>query len=203
MRQRIKAALRTITADYRLEAKWLNTLSYLEYVGSRKISRTVAASHPTVDVLDHLADETRHALAFKRLAADRVGGEPTDYLCLEPAGVFFHKLDRELTAWATELVGGEHPHLNYLLVTSMIERRAMELYPLYRMASNDEIVRDELSAIITEEQDHRIRIEESCIRLLSEYGISDLSTPETVEATFFSEFWSALELEIGSSEETN
>lgn len=68
MRERIKSALRKIIADERVEARWLNTISYLEYVGARKIFRSVATSHPSVSVLDHLADETRHAAAFKVLA---------------------------------------------------------------------------------------------------------------------------------------
>ena len=198
MRERIKSALRKITADDGVEARWLNTVSYMEYVGARKIFRSVAQSHPSASVLDHLADETRHAAAFKELARHRGGGEPTQYLCLDEARTYFHKLDRELSAWTTDLVGEERPHLNYLLVTSMIERRAMELYPLYRSASQDDVVRGELAAIITEEQDHRVRIEETCVRLLGEYGIGDLTTPQTVEAAFFAEFWSAIEAALGT-----
>jgi hypothetical protein len=197
MRQRIKAALRIIASDSRLEARWLNTLSYLEFVGARKISRTVAASHPHLDVLDHLADETRHAMAFKQLASQLVGGEPGDYLCRKAAGTYFHKLDRELSAWTTDLVGREHSALNYLLVTSMIERRAMTLYPLYRSASRHDFVREELQQIVTEEQGHRVRIEEDCIRLLSEWNISSLSAPDAVESAYFDEFWTVLEAEIG------
>jgi hypothetical protein len=157
----------------------------------------MATSHPRLDVLDHLADETRHAMAFKRLAGELVGGEPAEYLCRDAAGTYFHKLDRELSAWATELVGREHPALNYLLVTSMIERRAMMLYPLYRSASEHGVVREEMQKIITEEQDHRVRIEEDCVRLLSEWNISSLSAPEAVESAFFAGFWSHLEVELG------
>lgn len=197
MRQRIKAVLRTVTSDSRLEARWLNTLSYLEYVGARKISRSVAASHPHLDVLDHLADETRHATAFKRLASELVGGEPGDYLCRNAAGTYFHKLDGELSAWTTELVGREHPALNYLLVTSMVERRAMMMYPLYRSASEHDFVREELQTIVREEQEHRTRIEQDCVRLLTEWNISSLSAAEAVESAYFGEFWSALEIELG------
>lgn len=100
-------------------------------------------------------------------------------------------------------MGQEDPKLNYLLVTSMIERRAMELYPLYRAASEDEVVREELAAIITEEQEHRIAIEETCVRLLSEYGIGDLTTPQTVEAAFFAEFWSAIEAAVGTESQVS
>lgn len=197
MRDRIKAVLRTIAADLQLEARWLNTLSYLEFVGARKISKSMAAHHPNAQVLDHLADETRHASAFKKLACELSGGDPGSYLCREAAGSYFHKLDRELSAWATDVVGHEHQALNYLLVTSMIERRAMTMYPLYRGASNHEFIRDELQAIITEEQDHRARIERDCIGLLSEWDIGDLSAPDAVESAYFAQYWTALEVELG------
>lgn len=200
MRERIKRALRTITQDERLEARWLNTLSYLEFVGSRKISRTVASSHPSAEVLDHLADEARHAAAFSGLARTVVGSAPSDYLARDAAGAYFNKLDRELSAWANDVAGREQPALCYLLVTSMIERRAMTLYPLYRAATSNETVREELGHIISEEQDHRVRIEEDCVRMLSEWNIADLSAPSAVESAYFADFWRVLEGELGLEE---
>ena len=197
MRDRIKRALRRITSDHHLEARWLHTLSFLEFVGARKISKTVANSHPSTLVLDHLADETRHAHVFKSLAAELVVGEPDGYLCRDEASRYFQRLDRELSAWTTDIVGREHPALNYLLVTSMIERRAMTIYPLYRSASKHEFVRDELSTIVREEQDHRVRIEDDCVRMLSEFDINDLSAPSAVESAYFAELWSSVEAELG------
>ena len=193
MRDNIRRDLRTIACDERLEARWLNTLSYLAFAGARKISRTVAASHPSADVLEHLADQSRRAAAFARLAERVLGTAPSDYLCRDAATTYFNKLDRELSAWATELVGQPHPSLNYLLVTSMIERRAMTLYPLYRSMTANVDVREELDRIIDEDKEYRVRIEEDCIRLLSEWNITDLAAPSAVESAFFAEFWRALE----------
>ena len=197
MKERIKMILRTIAEDAQTEAQWLHTLSYLEFVGARKISRTVASSHPTAHVLDHLADETRHAARFADLAEVVGGRRPTEYLCRDAARTYFARLDRELSGWANDLVGVEHQVLNYLLVTSMIERRAMILYPAYRGVTRHEAVRDELATIITEEQDHRMRIEDECVQLLSHWNIEDLSTPSTVESAFFSDFVRALEDHLG------
>lgn len=193
MRNRIKDVLDRITADRLLEARWLNTLSLMEFIGSRKISRTMAETHPSVDVLDHLADETRHALAFKELANLVHGGEVEGYLCGTAAKEYFFKLDRELSAWAAEMAGEESTELNYMLVTTMVERRAMMLYPLYRAASATEEVRNELKDILVEEQSHRVAIEEKCLSLLSEHGIENLSAPSTVESAFFIEFLGELE----------
>lgn len=197
MRERMKAVLRTICADERTEAKWLNTLSLLEFTGARKISRTVARHHPSLDVLDHLADETRHALAFKELAHDVVDGDPGAYLVEKAAKTYFGRLDVELSAWVEELVGREDSLLNYLVVTTMVERRAMELYPLYRAATERENVREELQAIIKEEQSHRIAIEERCVSLLSEAGVRDLSAASAVESAFFADLLVELEKTLG------
>lgn len=199
MRERIKLLLEEITADRQLESRWLNTLSLMEFIGARKISRTVADSHPSTDVLDHLADETRHALAFKELANCVRGEEETDYLVEDAAKTYFFKLDRELSAWAAEMAGEESTRLNYLLVTTMIERRAMVLYPLYRAATATDDVRAELTDIITEEQSHRVEIERKCVKLLKDFGIDTLSAPEAVESAFFIELLGELEREVGQS----
>jgi hypothetical protein len=189
----MKSALRRICEDELLEAQWLHTLSALEFIGARKISRTVARHHPTRQILDHLSDETRHAMAFKDLSFAAFGHEPSSYLCIEAAGEYFSKLDSELSAWFSEIRGKEDTALNYLLVTTLIERRAMKLYPLYRSITTREDVREELSAIIREEQAHRVAIESDCLGVLSEYAIPNLSVPEAVESAFFSGFWTAIE----------
>ncbi len=186
-----------LSADERLEARWLNTLSLLEFTGARKISRTVARSHASLDVLDHLADETRHALAFKRLAHAVAGGDPGAYFIEDAAKRYFSRLDLELSAWVEGLVNREDRTLNYLVVTTMIERRAMELYPLYRAATEREDVKEELQAIIKEEQGHRVAIEERCLSLLSEANVRDLTAPSAVESAFFSDFLAEAEAALG------
>ncbi|MGM0577625.1 MAG: hypothetical protein ACQEXJ_18005 [Myxococcota bacterium] len=195
MRERIKAALEVIAADVRTEAAWLNTLSLLEHVGARKISRTVAARHPSADVLHHLADETRHALAFKRLSEALSAGEDPGYLCGEAAGRYFRGLDRDLSAWVARLAGEEHPVASYLLVTTAIERRAMEMYPLYRAATGHAEVREELAAVVREEQSHRVIIEERCEAVLAEHG-GDLAAALEVEQARFGTFWGEVERRV-------
>lgn len=193
MRERIQAVLKQIAAEPALEARWLNTLSLLEFIGARKISRTVADRHPSLEVLGHLADETRHALAFKRLACEVAGAEISEYLCPQEAAAWFQTLDRELAAWTTRAVGREDVWLNYLLTTTLVEQRAMVLYPLYKAATRQAAVRAELGKVVTEEQSHRRQIEEACLRLLAEAGMSDLSGLKAIEERLFDGFLSALE----------
>lgn len=200
MRERIQNVLKQIAAEPALEARWLNTLSLLEFIGARKISRTVADRHPTLEVLGHLADETRHALAFKRLACEVAGGEVSSYLCPQEAAVYFQTLDRELAAWATQAVGREDVTLNYLLTTTLVEQRAMLMYPLYKAATRQPSVKAELAKVVTEEQSHRVDIEETCERRLAQAGAGELSALKAVEERLFGAFLSALEREVAGPE---
>lgn len=197
-RERIHAVLKQISTEPALEARWLNTLSLLEFVGARKISRTVADRHPSLEVLSHLADETRHALAFKRLACEVAGGEVSEYLCPREATTYFQTLDRELAAWATQALGHEDVHLHYLLTTTLVEQRAMLLYPLYKASTRQAAVRAELGKVVTEEQSHRLDIEETCKLRLAGAGVSDLSAPRGIEERLFGAFLSALEREVST-----
>lgn len=203
MRTRIQSVLKQIASEPALEARWLNTVSLLEFIGARKISRTVADRHPSAKVLGHLADETRHALAFKQLACEVAGGEPTAYLCAEQATAWFQTLDRELAAWSLQALGREDTRLNYLLTTTLVEQRAMLLYPLYKAATSRASVRAELARVVTEEQSHRRELEETCLRLLQEAGGLDLSGPKALEERLFDGFLSALEREVGLPADTS
>lgn len=190
MRDRLRKVLERIALDPAVESRWLNTVSLLEFVGARKISRTVADRHPSLEVLEHLADETRHALAFKRLAVEVGGEDVADYLCPREAGAYFQGLDRALSAWAAKPDGQADEWLSYLLTTTMIERRAMQLYPLYRAISGHPAVREELRRVIAEEQSHRVEIEKQCVEALAGRGLEE---PAAIEARLFAVLLDALE----------
>jgi rubrerythrin len=174
----------------------------LEYTGAQKISKSVASTHPKrAVVLDHLADEARHAYAFKRLyehvaALDSDGEEP-GYLCVQAAETYFRRLDERATTWMTELAGEQHQQECYLLVTTLVERRAMEMYPLYRSATDIDEVADELQQIVVEEQDHRVAIEENCKDLLAKYGVDSLDPVDELEAELFDDLWDEISTEVG------
>ncbi|WP_426756250.1 hypothetical protein [Myxococcus sp. Y35] len=192
MRDRILAVLRQLAQTPELEARWLHTLSLMEFIGARKISRTVADRHPSLEVLGHLADETRHAFAFKRLSAEVAGAEITAFLCPEAAGRYFQALDHELAAWATAFTGAPDVYLHYLLTTTAIERRAMVLYPLYKAASRHPGVREELGRVVTEEQSHRRTIEDACVARLTAVGAT-LEAALALEERLFTAFIGELE----------
>lgn len=196
MRDQVKTILEAITADEELEAKWLNTLSLLEYIGARKIGKTMCQEHPPAIVLDHWADETRHAYAFKQLCEELAGGEYDAYLAPEAAQTYFQSLDERASHWVSEATGRSETPQNYLLVTTLIERRAMMIYPLYRSFTTHDVVRDELQQIIVEEQDHRVALEEKAVELLEAQGLS-LDDALALEEDLFGSLLLSMADEIG------
>ena len=195
MRDQLKQVLEEIKGDAATEARWLNTLSLLEYIGARKIGKTMCQEHPSAVVLDHWADETRHAYALKRLCDEVAPGQCEGYLGKEAAVNYFQKLDEQASRWLGRATGGEDTFLNYLVVTTLVERRAMMVYPLYRAATEQGVVRDELQKIIVEEQDHRVELEERAVELLGEQGL-DLDELGALEADLFGSLIGALADEL-------
>ncbi|RKH67474.1 hypothetical protein [Corallococcus llansteffanensis] len=198
MRDRIQAVLRQLAGSSEVEVRWLHTLSLLEFTGARKISRTVADRHPTLEVLGHLADETRHAFTFKRLACEVAGREVTEFLSPVAAATWFQSLDRELAAWATQVTGAADVHLHYLLTTAVVERRAMVLYPLYKAATRHPAVREEMGRVVTEEQGHRRAIEDACHAHLSKVGVT-LEPALALEERLFEAFLTVLEKDVAAA----
>ncbi len=194
----MKEWLDKIVTNTALEGRWLNTLSLLEYIGARKIGKTFAKVHPALEVMEHHADETRHAFAFKRLSAVLTEGKDLGYLCGSQAIEYFQTLDKAFSDWITKLSGKSDSYQNYLLVTAIIERRAMKLYPTYRKATRNGFVRDELRQVIEEESSHRRVIEDRCLKILNKNDVPDFSECDAMEEKLFSKFAAAIEKEITS-----
>ena len=144
-----------------LHAKWLNTLSFLENCGARKIA---ACEHPTCvkeEVLKHAAEEFRHAHYLKR-QIERVSALPMDDYSLPflLGGIatwhYLPLLDLHTSRYLKTIDKSLHflKEASYLLVTYAIELRAQELYPVY-----DRILREigskvTVKSILLEENEH-------------------------------------------------
>lgn len=184
----MREVLKKIVSDVSLEARWLKTVSLLEYIGSRKISKTVGQKYPSLDILEHLNDETRHAYAFAKLSNSLAQNQEISSLCAEEGLHYFQTLDKSLSGWVTLLLGREDMYANYLFVTCAIERRAMSLYPYYQSITPHLFVRDELRQVILEENTHRKPIEEKISQILRKYGREDFSECQAIEEKLFTEF---------------
>ncbi len=193
----MKDFLKEITRTPEQEARWLNTLSLLEFIGAQKISKTVCQSHPSVEVLEHQADESRHAFIFKKLSLSL--SKAPDYLCHDAAVTYFQILDQKLSQWITQTTGNQNTYQNYLIVTCLIERRAMKLYPLYRSVTSHDWIRDELQKIILEEANHREIIEAKVKEILFHHHPNNLAACEEIEDSLFREFASSLQRAASTS----
>lgn len=164
--------LMAIVASDVLHAKWLNTLSFLENSGARKIA---ACEHPTLvreEMLKHAAEEFRHAHHLKR-QIQKVSLHPmeTYSLSLMLGGIStLHylsaldlKVSQYLKAWGFSKRSIKEAA--YLLVTYAIELRADELYRIY-----DEVLRKlgskvAIKSILLEEKEHLNEMREGLAQL--------------------------------------
>jgi len=161
---RIGNSIATIVADPILHAKWLNTFSFLEYVGFRKIVKSQRAEALSAAVLNHALEEGRHALGLKKLAV-KLGGlsfdsyAPETMLCGEEAEAYFQELDGACDAAFSDLPEAERAKLVYCYVTWLIERRALDVYGVYKQALGASEIARKLDGLLAEEIRHLAEVE--------------------------------------------
>ncbi|MDN3508794.1 MAG: hypothetical protein P0S93_02035 [Candidatus Neptunochlamydia sp.] len=173
MKKKLTALLIEIMQSDILHAKWLNTLSYLENCGARKIA---ACEHPTLvkeEMLKHASEEFRHSHYLKKQIKKVSSFHfPNFGLSSLLGGIntlqYLNKLDVLISRFLTKqsfLDKSELKKIAYLLVTYAIEIRAQKFYPIY-----DQILREQQSkvyvkSIILEEEQHLYEMEEGIKKL--------------------------------------
>ncbi len=163
----IRELIPLIVKDPFLHGRWLNTLSYLENCGARKIA---ACEHPTAvqqEMLKHAAEEFRHAFYLKQQLA-RIDQHYEDYCLSSLLGGFaaYHylqALDLHTSCYLNRLGLNreEVKALAYLLVTYAIELRAGELYPLYQATLKQNRSKIQVQSILLEEKEHLQEMEDA------------------------------------------
>ena len=160
--------LNVVVASNELHAKWLNTLSYLENCGARKIA---ACEHPTLvkeEMLKHAAEEFRHAHYLKR-QMQKLTFEPMSTYSLSDilGGIdtlhYLSALDLKTSRYLKTL-GFSNSVIReraYVLVTYAIELRAAELYPIYDNVLRKAGSRIAVKSILLEEKEHLNEMEEA------------------------------------------
>lgn len=160
----LEGLISQIVADPALHARWLNTFSYLEYVGFRKILKSQRAEVLTTAILTHACEEGRHALGLKKLAV-KLGGAgfdsyaPQVLLCGEEAEAYFQDLDQFCDEAFADRSADERVRLAYSYVTWLVERRALDVYGLYKNALGDSEIARKLGGLLAEETKHLADIE--------------------------------------------
>lgn len=158
----IKPILENIVSDNTLHAKWLNTLSYMENAGAKKISASEDKENVNLIILKHAAEEHRHAYYLKK-QLDKLEGNLcktyTNAELLTPNNTKFYlnALDVSVCRYLKEqfnLSGSELKFAAYLFVTYAIEVRADELYPIYQEILTESRSKVNVKSIILEEEGH-------------------------------------------------
>lgn len=153
----LEKLLPDLISNPELHSRWLNTLSYLENTGAKKIAK---CEHPTLvkeEMLKHAAEEFRHAYYLKS-QIEKISPLLEDYSIPNILGGFstLHYL-HTVDLYANRLFRSKEAA--YLLVTYAIELRALELYPLYDEALKRANSKVHVRSILFEEKEHLEEIE--------------------------------------------
>jgi hypothetical protein len=173
-------------------ARFLNTLSLLEHIGSRKILTSQSRGPLDCETLKHLAEEARHAFFFKR-AAERVAGRALDYSPADAAvpasaRMYFGRLDAEISRTLGNAVSVEVP---YLYVSMIVELRAIWTYRLYHDVLSKSGMTISLKSLLAEEELHLPQMAERLVHLGEDLAAS-VPAFAHLEDGLFRGLWRAL-----------
>jgi hypothetical protein len=192
----LEECLSTIVDNPDLHARWLNTFSFLEYVGFRKILKSQAADSMSLETLGHVVEEGRHSLQLKRLAV-KLGGpafdnyHPSNLLCGDEAEAYFQTLDRYCDSSFGDLANFERTRLTYLYVTWLVEVRALEIYRLYQSTLQARGLPFVLQGLMKEEEGHLRSVESELKRRDYQFAVR-IQDFQRVEQRLYHAFVKAL-----------
>jgi bacterioferritin (cytochrome b1) len=158
----LKSILENIVSDNELHSKWLNTLSYMENAGAKKISASEHKEEVNLIILKHAAEEHRHAYYLKKQLEKLDGALCKTYkshelLTPNHTRFYLNALDVAVCRYLKQefkLSGFDLKFAAYLFVTYAIEVRADELYPVYQEVLTQAGSRVTVKSIILEEEGH-------------------------------------------------
>jgi hypothetical protein len=151
---RLERTLHAIVQNPALHARFLNSLSRLEYVGVRKMLKARRAQDLDLDGLQHMLEEAAHATRLKKFACAvapegvsvaTFGAEHT--LAGDEAERYFQTVDH---AGESTL----EPEASYALTSAAIEIRARTFYPAYQQILQATGQRVSVASILTDEEAH-------------------------------------------------
>ena len=168
--ERLVLFLSHVVKNPKTHAKWLNTLSFLEHIGSRKIVKSQNSKKLNLMLLEHIAEESRHAYFFKRLAR-KIGGEnfclnfEDDFMIEGKKGEeYFQSIDHNAEDSLRDLFLKEESKkealfLNYLYTTWLVERRALWIYNIYSKILKVHSFSFNLKPVLMDEEKHLKTVE--------------------------------------------
>jgi len=171
---RLEALLTEIVGSPAVHARFVNTLSRLEYVGVRKMLKSRRAERMDLDGLQHVLDEGVHALRLKKAAValgTAAGVEvatfsPEHTLAGDAAEDYFQALDRHAEQVVADLPPSLRAEVNYLLTSAAIEVRAQVFYPRYDRCLAAARAGFSVAAITKDEDRHLAEMADGLARLV-------------------------------------
>ncbi len=170
---------------------WLRSLSYLEYIGYRKMVKSLGYEKVNRGVFHHLTDEIQHSYMLRELADRKMAGlngEPNfteDHQ--ELAENYFQDIDGFVEDWVLRMTQVKNPYLCYLLVSYVVEKRAMQVYPQYFHQLGERAFKYTIQKIIQDEAEH-LGYLEGKLREFPSLGEANLSELFDFEEARFVEF---------------
>lgn len=186
-----------------IHAKWLNTLSFMENAGARKISVCEHKTKVNLIQLKHAAEEHRHAYYLKKQILKLSSNSCSDYqakylLAPNQTQYYLHSLDINVCKYLKNnfsLSKEDLKYTAYLFVTYAIEVRADFLYPVYQKvlsATNQKVM---VKSIILEEEGH---LEEMISQLKEFHPDWEIYANEVIkmEEILFNEWIASVQKEV-------
>jgi hypothetical protein len=205
--QRQRTLLDRIIAVPGVHARLLNTFSRMEYVGVRKLLKSRRSEALDLDGLQHMLDETIHAMRLKKAAlalasadvAGLRGGPPIDVATYAPAHTlggdagedYLQGVDAAAEAALDDLSEESRIEVNYLLTSAAIEVRAQAFYPLYETRLRAAGISVSVAAIMKDEDRHLGEMAQGLAALLPDWR-GRLERVLQAEAVLFARFVDAI-----------
>lgn len=158
---RLEGFLTQVSRKSMLHARFLNTLSMMEHMGSRRIMITQGNAALGQETLKHMAEEARHAFFFKR-QADRFAGTALEYDDADMVSPAFARMYfKRLESYIVNDVKDEADpsRVAYLYMSMIIEFRAVWAFSIYQSVLEGEDISLSLKGLLAEEQGHLSEME--------------------------------------------
>ena len=189
-----------------LHARWLNTLSYLENAGARKISACEDNTLVEIIQLKHAAEEHRHAYILKKQISKLAPAACPDYsdaylFAAVATRQYLAMLDIQCSRYiknAFGLKGAQLRYAAYLFVTYLIEVRADELYPIYQRVLSEVSHSVTVKSIIAEEEGHLEEMTSQLNQFAPDWQ-SHAGILQEMERGLFNGWLGCLESELGNA----
>lgn len=167
-----RALLSEIVNNQPWHARFLNTLALMELCGAHRVARVISFLPKRTFLLEHAAEEYRHAYFLRRLA-NKLSDVPLEdfgqenVFCLRQSKSYIRNLDRRICLLLRShgLLKTHSIHrLAYLLTTFAIEQRALPFYNLYQEVIDEHAAPISIRSVISEEEDHLREMDEQISR---------------------------------------